>query len=391
MTARSRTNLTKALVNTLRLGGESVWRPFLADIGLPAATNARFLLQRRDLPSGGARKKRDRVLLGISKLTSEWAPGFGSYSRYLSVPDAWIFGDGFAVLVESKLGSDFSSDQMSAHLACLGTENGPAKLVKRTWQEIHSLFRALWPRVRDAASRLLISQFVQFLEYSAMAGFTGFQLDHFQYFLMHDDDDARLWVREQMESFAARVLARLQAFAPFYEAFEVGVLKLNDSYCWVAFGPRAPEYRRVTHQTISIGSDGLRVFVNTELKSATDRLKEVLRHRGPELRNALQRLHQLGPFELVLEERTQRQASLYDYTPKMRLHSSMLIESAGGVAWSAFAETVGRLALPYVRIERIMPAAKLIELSGRGEAVQHVEEILEQNHAVVHLMNGSQD
>jgi len=75
----------------------------------------------------------------------------------------------------------------------------------------------------------------------------------------------------------------------------------------------------------------------------------------------------------------------------MRLHSSMLIESAGGVAWSAFAETVGRLALPYVRIERIMPAAKLIELSGRGEAVQHVEEILEQNHAVVHLMNGSQD
>lgn len=38
-----------------------------------------------------------------------------------------------------------------------------------------------------------------------------------------------------------------------------------------------------------------------------------------------------------------------------------------------------------------MPAAKLIELSGRGEAVQHVEEILQQNHAVAHLMNGSQD
>jgi hypothetical protein len=61
------------------------------------------------------------------------------------------------------------------------------------------------PLVTDASSRLLVSQFVQFLEYSAMAEFTGFQLDHFQYFLLHDDDDARLWVRQQMESFASQV------------------------------------------------------------------------------------------------------------------------------------------------------------------------------------------
>ena len=224
-----------------------------------------------------------------------------------------------------------------------------------------------------------------------MAGFTGFQLDHFQYFLMHDDDDARLWIREQMESFAARVLDKLQAFAPFYEAFDVGVLRLADPSCWVAFGPRAPEYRNVTHQTVSLGPDGLRVFVNAELKSATDRLKQALHHCGPELRRALQHLHQLGAFQLALEERTQRQASLYDYTPKMQLHSSMLTEGAGEVAWNAFVETVNRLPLPYVRIERLMPAAKLIELSNRGEAIQHVEEVLEQNHAVVHLMNRSMD
>lgn len=381
-------NLTKALINTLCLGGDAVWRPFLEDLGLRAAPHARFLLQRRDLPSGSAFKKRDRVLLGISTLKSGWEPGSGLYSAYASVPDAWIYGDGFAVLVECKVSGDFSDDQMSSHLACLGASS-PPKFVKKTWREIRSFFRALLPKMISASSRLLVSQFVQFLEYSAVSEFTGFQPDHFHYFLMHDDDDARRWVREQMESFAAQVQASLQASAPFYEACEVGVLRLADSSCWAAFGPRTPEYRKVTHQTVSLRSDGLRVFVNTELKSATDRLKDVLRHSESEFRGALQHLHEFSPFELVLNERIQRQASLYDYTPKMQLHSSMLVEATGDVAWKAFTQTVDRLPLPYLRMERLVPAATLIELSKTDKAVQHVEDILRQNHAVVGLLNES--
>ena len=50
-------------------------------------------------------------------------------------------------------------------------------------------------------------------------------------------------------------------------------------------------------------------------------------------------------------------------------------------------ETVNLLPLPYVRIERLVPAATLIKLSKRDEAIQYVERILEQNHTVVHLMN----
>ena len=348
--------------------------------------HVKFLLQRRDLPSGSACKKRDRVLLGISKVKSDWAPDLGSRPAYPSVPDAWIFGDGFVVLVESKVSGDFSPDQMSSHLACLGPGT-PPKFVKRTWSEIHVFFRSILPQIADASSRLLVSQFVQFLEYSAMAEFTGFQPDHFHYFLMHDDDDARQWVREQLDSFACQVLTGLRAFEPFYERHEVGQLRLADSSCWVAFGPRHPEYRNVTHQTVSLRSDGLRVFVNTELKSATDRLKNVLMRSECEFREALQHLHELGPFELVLEKRIQRQASLYDYTPKMRMHSSMLVEATGDVAWKAFTQTVNRLPLPYLRIERLVPAAKLIELSKCDEAVRYVEEILKQNHAVVRLLN----
>jgi hypothetical protein len=170
-------NLTKALINTLKLGGEAVWRPFLADLGLVDATPPEFLLQRRDLPSGSACKKRNRVLLGISKRNSEWTPDLGACSAYANVPDAWIFGDGFAVLVESKISGDFSSDQMGAHLACLGATT-PPKFVKRTWSEIHSFFHRLLPQLNGEASKLLAGPFVQFLEYSAMTEFGGFQLDH---------------------------------------------------------------------------------------------------------------------------------------------------------------------------------------------------------------------
>jgi len=68
----------------------------------------------------------------------------------------------------------------------------------------------------------------------------------------------------------------------------------------------------VTHQTMSISSNGLRVFVNTELEPATDRLKRLLSRSDSELRRALQALHNVAPFDLILKERIQRQAMLYD-------------------------------------------------------------------------------
>ncbi len=66
-------NLTKALINTLKLGGETVWRPFLAELGLAGAPHD-FLLQRHNVP-GYAKNRRHRVLLGISKQKSTWSPG----------------------------------------------------------------------------------------------------------------------------------------------------------------------------------------------------------------------------------------------------------------------------------------------------------------------------
>jgi hypothetical protein len=383
-------NLTKALVNTLSLGGEAVWRPFLGALGLTDAASAKFLLQRRDLPSGSAVKKRYRMLLAISKKESSWVPdmGAGTAETYESVPDAWVYGDKYAVLVESKVNDgDFSQEQMQAHFARLRSiELMPPEITRRTWGQIHGFFGSLLPLLTDASPEgLLVRQFMQFLEYSGMSEFTGFRPDHFHYFLLHEDEDARLWIREQMKYFAIRVQASLQEFSEFYETYDVGNLKGDDSYCWVAFGPGGEAYRRMTHQTLSLSADGLRVYVNTELKSATDRLKSVLRQSGAAFRAALQHLHAFEPFELILEERVQRQASLYDYTPKMRLHSSLLVEAAGDVAWDAFAQTAQLLLLPYLRIERLVRPPTL--MGDPVNAIQRVVRILQHNDVVVKLLN----
>ena len=374
-------NLTKALVNTLSLGGDDVWRAFLSEIGIVDARDAKFLLQRRDLPTRSARERRDRVLLGLSRCESSCVPSPGADKTYESVPDAWIYGDGFAVLVESKVSGDFSPGQMQAHLEYLRHDRyPPPRVIRMTWRELHSFFGSLLPRLAGVPM-FLVEQFIQFLEYSAMTGFTGFQTEHFRYFLLHDDEDARRWIRQQVESFAELVLADLKAAEPFYDRLDVGRLRLDSTDCWVAFGPR--EYRGVTHQTISLASDGLRVFVNTETKPAIDRLRSVLNRSESEVRRALQALHDVEPFELVVKERTVRQVMLYDYTEKMRLHSSMLLQDAGDTAWQALVQTVVRLPRPNLVIERLLPPEKLIG----PESVQQVVSILRRNHTIVSLLN----
>jgi len=177
------------------------------------------------------------------------------------------------------------------------------------------------------------------------------------------------------------VLASLRAAEPFYGSFDVGNLPLAKSECWVAFGP--PEYKGVTHQTISLAADGLRIFVNTETKPAIDHLRDVLKRREPEARRALQTLHESSEFELILKECIQRGVRATDYAERVRLHSSLLLPEAGSTAWLVFVEAVATMRRPNLVIERLLPPKQLIG----PEPVQRVVDILRRNHAIVSLLN----
>ena len=121
-----------------------------------------------------------------------------------------------------------------------------------------------------------------------MSVFAGFQHEHFDYFLSHDDDDSRRWVFDQMNAFAARVRTALRDVDSFYQIRHVGRLLRSDAYCWTAFGPRPfiPKCRGHAHQSIALSHNGLRMFVNIETKPATNRLKAAVSR--PELLDALE-------------------------------------------------------------------------------------------------------
>ena len=383
-------NVTKALVNTLRLGGESVWRPFLVELGVAEAAQAEFLLQRSDLPSGPASLKKQRVLLGISSTPSNSPHAPTSDEIYASVPDAWIYGDGFAVLVESKVVGGFVEGQMHSHIARLRANGNASPSVDlKTWRDLHRFFRALRCQLSGVPA-FLVDQFIEYLEYSELSGFTGFRREHFDYFLTHDDEEARHWVKSQVEDLAQRLQKCLLAIDSFYESWDMGTLYQSASYCWVAFGPANGGYRKKTHQSIAMSSDGVRVFVNAELKPAADRIKQVLRQKPESVRAALHDIHKTEPFDLVLEERIQKQASIYDYTPKMRLHSSLIIDdTVGGPAWTAFVDTVLTLPLPYVRIERLLKPSTLLDASSSSDdaAIEIIAEAMRRNHGLVQMLN----
>lgn len=227
-----------------------------------------------------------------------------------------------------------------------------------------------------------------FSENGDMSEFTGFKWEHFEYFILHNDALARRFVRDQITDFAACVQAVLRkSVDPFYKDFHIGKLDRSKSYCWVAFGPKPwKTCEGCAHQTMALGSDGLRMFVNVEGRSAAKKLKTAFEHHRDEFRAKLQDLHDKEPFELLLAEVFKGEMPMQlDSTPKLRLHSSLLTDDHG--AWTAFAETAQRLPLLYFAIDRpAVSPTEAIEIS-KSKVVQLVVKQFERNHDLVKFLN----
>jgi hypothetical protein len=103
-------NTTKALVNTLEHCSRTIAIKFLRDLlGIVVAEPVRpeFELQKASISKGEIGNKSQRLLLGIvpTKETMDPCTELGKtvVGEGDSRPDAWIYGDNFVVLVESKV------------------------------------------------------------------------------------------------------------------------------------------------------------------------------------------------------------------------------------------------------------------------------------------------
>ncbi|MCE5251230.1 hypothetical protein LLG96_13520 [bacterium] len=401
-------NTTKALINVLEHCSQTVLQKFLEWLGIVAIGKTNFELQRKTIGDAKIKGKSKKLLLGLVPEQSAKQPtsenisdrednrkdikeGIKNDSREDSRPDAWIYGDNYVILIESKVVGNLDPVQMRFHRQKLQIDpNLQDHDDVRKWAEVHRFFAGILPELSDK-NKWLVTQFIQYLEDISMAEFTGFKPEVFDYFIAHDDEEIRKWVRDTMQGFGEVLQPELYKLDHFYDGYDLGRLELKHNHSWIAFGPKDQEYKQRAHLSIAIHLAGLEVFLNVELKSATDKLKEKVCNNKDEFRKLLSDLQLDDPLWIQIEERKKIQAMVYDYRLISKIEVSSLRHSEIGSSSYEYLETlIDRLQYPYFSIRKLIDREEVCKLSRKDQGISLVNEVVricEKFHSIVKFIN----
>jgi hypothetical protein len=390
-------NTTKALINTLENCDRYVVTEFLKWLGIAEPGRTAFVMQKSTIGHERIRRKKDRLLLAIVGASNEKNE---SICRQLpkkpngdSRPDAWLYGDGFVILVESKIGnSTLELNQMACHWHKLT----PNRWRVLTWPEVHRFFVTLTPSLKDAKSRWLAEQFTQYLEWTGMTEFVGFKEEMFEFFVSPERDlDTKKWVRGTVEALANELLQGkqgLKRFNGFYTDKYVGNLGEKSDHYWVVFGPSV--FKDWAHQTVSLGEQELFVFVNVELLPVVRRLRKKIKD-GKGLRQVMCSIP--APFTVRISERkTTDIPRKFDRNRIAEIETGMYkgarygLKDSDSTGFEYLERLLFDIHLPDLTIGRRFSRQQVLELSKpNGEAlVAEVCRTQKELHRLVEFING---
>jgi len=389
-------NTTKALINTLEHSDRKVAIRFLEWLGISRPRQANFVQQKPSIGDERIRRKSQRLLLAIVGTTNEENQSVCDKLPATPVgdsrPDAWVYGDDFVVLVESKTGtSTLGLNQMACHWQTLHPKR--CKIV--TWADVHRFFSDLASRLTDAKSKWLVEQFTQYLEWTGMTDFVGFRKEMFEFFVATErDPDTKKWVRGAVEALGDKVLRGkdgLKRFDAFYSDKHVGNLAKESDHYWVAFGP-AKDFRQRAHQTISLYEQKLDVFVNVELLPPIKKLRKKIENGG--FRKVICDLP--APFTVHIEERKMtKQPRVFDYHAVADVETGIYKRSRFGLkdsnspGFEYIEKLLFQIDYPYLSVRRSIDREQVLELSTpNGDAlVTEVVDTLKGFHPLVKFIN----
>ncbi len=401
-------NTTKALANTLTHTSPEVANKFLHWLGIPGSGRPRVELQRKSIGKHRISRTTHRLLLELvaraaqqedSVDTTLALPGEGD-----TRPDAWLYGDDYVVLIESKVGdAQLQLAQRERHFQKLcGEPPRQPRREQRTWAQVHGCFLAIASELENGTTdKWLVKQFTQYLEWQGMSDFAGFEEAAFDFFLRDEEErepDTKRWVRGRMRALAEKVLENgLRSLAPsFYQVFHVGNIGARADHCWVAFGPDDPGFKAVAHQTVSIYEYGLDVFANVELRPAVNKLRSKMRTEKEEFRQVISALPE--PFTIQIQERKKRQYQQYDYFPIAKLegradarYGPFGLKDPQSCSFDYLERLIEEeeIEYPYLSVRRTIPRERVLKLSERnaGRLVDDVIGMLREFHKFVDFVN----
>ncbi len=374
-------NTTKALINTLELAEPSVRRAFMEWLGIRAVEPIDLELQLPTIGHARMTSSSQRLLLGLVPPWADSEPkttqDCSDVSVPTSLPDAWIYGPGFAVLIESKVAGGLDAVQWQEHRCRLTTDSqDPPQTLVRTWPEVHGFFRQLPQDLSasgialDVRSLFLLGQFTRYLGLIGMSKFAGIDLELLDCFSRRDED-TKARVRGVITALAEEVLTGLHRSLgkEFYQDFQVGNLWREDDHTWAAFGPKANGYRHVAHQTIALNANGVDVFVNVELARAARRLAARIAQDRTGFRSLVKSLLPGESFWIEVQERRPKpdRPRIFDYFPVARRDSTTLrAAEVGPEAFETIESEVERLRLPYFTVTKRIDRDGVARLSANN-------------------------
>ena len=168
-------DVTKAFINVLEhCKSKKIMSAFLQLIGIKEPPSTfKFDFQVTD--KFKFRSHKNRVMLCIvSDYLKE--KSFPAYSVKKSIPDACIYNDNTAILVEVKTQSSLIEEQIDKHI-----ENYFGTITKRktlSWEYISEKLKSI--SSSNPVDKLLVKQFCDFLELIGIAEFNGFRKSDFR-------------------------------------------------------------------------------------------------------------------------------------------------------------------------------------------------------------------
>ena len=375
-------NTTKALINILENIDQEIVVKFLYYIGLSSfkINNIQYCLQRNNIGKSSLRRKKELVLLAIVPEKKNILPISYKNKNY-SRPDAWIYNDDFAILLESKVVGCLDYSQMREHYKKLDIKSqSEPKLIEITWSDIYTFFKSeieLLSKTKQTITKFLLGQFTEYLDMANLTEFTGFDSEFFDYFFYHDNEESRKWVKNKINSFVSLIFDEMSSVdKSFYQSFDIGVLSKKKNYSWVAFGPKDKKYRKVTHLSIKFNSQGIEIFINIETKPATDQLKNVILCKSNEFVQAIKKLCINDKLTFIVEKREQKQVSDYDFIKLFQVESFAFLDTDfSDSTYEFFVNSIINTRLPSINIIKKIHRKDAIAMSSGDSPEQLVKEL----------------
>ncbi len=310
-------NATKALINVLEHCERTrVLVPFLRTITKVVAKGdseaVQFALQRVDVDRPQAKKKIALVIAPICGLDDKKAS-----AQVSGRPDAWIWDDNaFAVLVETKVVGQASSTQIKRHLSSAnGWSNGGVTIQCVSWANVYEFFYATYQQANrlNPISRLLIGEFLEYLNMIGVTNRTVFDIEDFVFFALDKVNRSPMHKRivaQKLERFtqqladssAVREIVKLYGKSALNAERYVnpGTFRDGSNNFWITIGPK--ERRNHCHLTVRITEHGVRLDAFAPHRHFTKKLLKAFRTDTDGFLAAVKHIPEREPFVIRLRE-----------------------------------------------------------------------------------------